>query len=70
MFALVKGNGRADLYPQLDGFDKNKFTMVAWDSPGFGKSRPPERDYQKHAEDKMFYYYDAETAVKLMEVKM
>lgn len=54
--------------PQLDGFDKDKFTLIAWDSPGFGLSRPPERDYKLHAEDKFFYQYDAETVVKLMAV--
>lgn len=72
LFLLQKnlGNGRADLAPQLNGFNKEKFTLIAFDSPGFGYSRPPERDYRKHAEEKFFYQYDAETSVKLMAVSI
>ncbi|XP_015782378.1 valacyclovir hydrolase [Tetranychus urticae] len=58
------GNARADLGPIFDGFDRNKFTLVGWDSPGFGLSRP-FRDYKRHEEN--FYQYDAETAVNLMQ---
>ena len=66
----IQGNGRLDFGPQLDGFDKEKFTLVAWDSPGMGFSRPPERNYKLHAIDKLYYLYDAETVAKLMKVSL
>ncbi len=46
---------------QFKGFDLNKFTLVSWDAPGFGKSRPPERDYND------CYQRDADLAVKFMK---
>ncbi|XP_044741374.1 valacyclovir hydrolase-like [Chrysoperla carnea] len=51
-----------DFRAQIEKFDKNKLTLVVWDPPGFGKSRPPERTF-----DTNLYRSDAEFAVKLME---
>lgn len=43
--------------------DKKQFTLVAWDPPGYGYSRPPDRDFTGD-----FFHQDAEIAVKLMKV--
>jgi valacyclovir hydrolase len=67
LFSLL-GNSRTDFAPQLDGFNKEKFTLIAWDSPGMGLSRPPERNYKLHGIDKFYYQYDAETIGKMMTV--
>ncbi|KAJ6224717.1 hypothetical protein RDWZM_003262 [Blomia tropicalis] len=37
------------------------FTMIAWDPPGYGKSRPPTKDFNN------FYRTDATMASKLMK---
>ncbi|XP_029165336.1 valacyclovir hydrolase-like [Nylanderia fulva] len=29
--------------PQIENLNTNKFTILAWDPPGYGKSRPPDR---------------------------
>jgi valacyclovir hydrolase len=47
----------------LEGFDKSKFTLIAWDPPGYGYSRPPARVY-----DKNVYKRDADIAALLMKV--
>ncbi|XP_067006287.2 valacyclovir hydrolase [Anabrus simplex] len=51
-----------DLKPQVENLDRTKFTIVAWDPPGYGKSRPPSRDFSPG-----FCERDAEWAVKLMQ---
>ncbi|GLG98700.1 Valacyclovir hydrolase [Gryllus bimaculatus] len=51
-----------DFKPQIDHLNKSKFTLVAWDPPGYGKSRPPKRSFSPG-----FYYRDADFGVKLME---
>ncbi|XP_030020201.2 valacyclovir hydrolase-like isoform X1 [Manduca sexta] len=33
-----------DFKPQIEGLDRNKFTVITWDPPGHGKSRPPEKE--------------------------
>ncbi|XP_026732030.1 valacyclovir hydrolase [Trichoplusia ni] len=48
--------------PQVEGFDREKFTLVAWDPPGYGKSRPPEKKFTTD-----FYEKDAETAYEFMK---
>ncbi|KAJ2951292.1 hypothetical protein O0L34_g5695 [Tuta absoluta] len=48
--------------PQIEGFDLEKFTIVAWDPPGYGKSRPPERKFTPN-----FYAEDADLLFKLMK---
>lgn len=49
--------------PQVEGFDNNKFTKVFWDTPGFGKSRPPVKKF--HVD---IYEEDADIAYKFMKV--
>uniref|UniRef100_A0A0C9QPD6 BPHL protein n=1 Tax=Fopius arisanus TaxID=64838 RepID=A0A0C9QPD6_9HYME len=34
-----------DFKPQIEGLDKSKLTIVAWDPPGYGKSKPPDRKF-------------------------
>ena len=45
------------------GLNHDKFTVICWDPRGYGKSRPPERDFPVD-----FFYRDANDAAKLMEV--
>lgn len=56
------GTGKNDFLPQLTGLDGSVFKIIAWDPPGYGQSRPPDRDF------KDFYHKDAEIAAKLMRV--
>ncbi|KAL3280091.1 hypothetical protein HHI36_017597 [Cryptolaemus montrouzieri] len=51
-----------DFKPQIEGLDKNKFTIVAWERPGHGKSRPPERVFTPK-----FYEEDADLACEFMK---
>lgn len=54
------GSATTDFSPQLAGLDKARFTLIGWDPPGYGASRPPERNFDN------FFAADAELAVKLM----
>ncbi|CAH2240637.1 jg14232 [Pararge aegeria aegeria] len=49
--------------PQIEGFDRSKFTLVVWDPPGFGKSYPPERNFTSAS-----YEIDADTGYELMKM--
>ncbi|XP_050429696.1 valacyclovir hydrolase-like isoform X2 [Adelges cooleyi] len=51
-----------DFKPQVENLDYEKYTIVAWDPPGYGLSRPPDRDFSSG-----FFYRDAEYAVMLMK---
>ncbi|KAJ0177963.1 hypothetical protein K1T71_006836 [Dendrolimus kikuchii] len=51
-----------DFKPQVEGIDKEKFTLVAWDPPGYGKSRPPQKKFTTD-----FYERDADTAYTFMQ---
>jgi pimeloyl-ACP methyl ester carboxylesterase len=60
------GTGRSDFKPQLEGphaFDKKKYTIIAIELPGLGRSRPPARPYGTD-----IFERDAEIALKLMDV--
>jgi valacyclovir hydrolase len=46
----------------LDALDPNKFTVIAWDPPGYGFSRAQERLYVKTV-----YQTDAELAAAMMQ---
>ena len=62
------GVGRTDFKAQIDGqheFDKEKYTLVCIELPGWGRSRPPERKYNGSV-----YLNDAACALKLMEVRL
>ncbi|KAL1517417.1 hypothetical protein ABEB36_001184 [Hypothenemus hampei] len=52
----------SDFKPQIDGLDQDKFTIIAWDPPGYGFSRPPNRDF-----DLNFYEQDADVAHSLLK---
>lgn len=53
----------SDFKPQVEGLNHNDFTLVAWDPPGYGYSRPPERQFTTK-----FYENDADTAYEFMKV--
>lgn len=57
------GTIQTDFKPQIEGLPKllTNYTIVGWDPPGYGKSRPPERTFPVG-----FYHRDAYLADKLM----
>ncbi|XP_074103127.1 valacyclovir hydrolase-like [Cotesia typhae] len=52
-----------DFKPQIEGLNKSEFTIVAWDPPGYGNSRPPEREFPAD-----FFERDAKYAHNLMKM--
>jgi len=48
------------------GMDNTKFKFIAWDPPGYGYSRPPERDY---SHGNKLFHHDADLAAELMQVR-
>ncbi|XP_050058808.1 valacyclovir hydrolase-like [Aphis gossypii] len=48
--------------PLIENFDRKKYTIYIWDPPGYGLSRPPNRDFSPG-----FLYRDADCAIALME---
>lgn len=59
----LSGSAQCDFIRQFDGgFDQKSFTIIAIDLPGFGFSRPPERELSPEAPTK-----DAHLAAKLMD---
>lgn len=56
------GSGETDFQPQLNGLNKTHFTVVAFDPRGYGRSRPPHRDFPSD-----FFHRDAQDGVKLMQ---
>ena len=58
------GSGLTDFEPQLQGLSSSgDFTVIAWDPPGYGKSRPPERKFNVN-----IFHEDAYVAAALMQV--
>lgn len=53
----------SDFKPQIESLDGNKFTVVTWDPPGYGCSRPPNRNFTTG-----FYENDADQAHNFMKV--
>ncbi|XP_012062665.1 PREDICTED: valacyclovir hydrolase [Atta cephalotes] len=51
-----------DFKPQMENMNVNELTIVAWDPPGYGKSRPPDRTFPND-----FYQRDATWAYNLMK---
>ncbi|KAM3959760.1 valacyclovir hydrolase [Aphomia sociella] len=51
-----------DFKPQVEGIDREKFTLVAYDPPGYGKSRPPDREFPLD-----FYDKDADFTYEFMK---
>eukprot|EP00914_Ancora_sagittata_P018675 GHVO01037016.1.p1 GENE.GHVO01037016.1~~GHVO01037016.1.p1 ORF type:complete len:323 (+),score=36.78 GHVO01037016.1:46-1014(+) len=56
------GSSKTDFGYQMQNFNKDIFTLIGWDPRGYGKSRPPVRDWPEH-----FLRRDAEDAAKFME---
>lgn len=52
-----------DFKAQVEGLDRRKFSIVAWDPPGYGKSRPPDRTFPDD-----FFQRDAVRACNLMKL--
>lgn len=57
------GSTRSDFGPQLEKLNRDKYTIVAWDPPGYGFSRPPDRHF-----DNDFYRKDSQLANQLMNL--
>ncbi|KAL1022704.1 hypothetical protein UPYG_G00031280 [Umbra pygmaea] len=56
------GSAETDFGPQLKSLNKEHFTVIGWDPRGYGRSRPPERDFPLD-----FFERDAQDAVDLMQ---
>ncbi|KAI1303207.1 Valacyclovir hydrolase [Halotydeus destructor] len=54
------GTLQTDFVEQFNSFDSTKFTLICWNAPGYGKSRPPPRYYED------YYKKDADYAGKFM----
>ncbi|XP_017785694.1 PREDICTED: valacyclovir hydrolase [Nicrophorus vespilloides] len=52
----------SDFKPQIESLDKEKYTIIAWDPPGYGASRPPNKKFSTE-----FYEDDADFALNLMK---
>ncbi|KAL1115727.1 hypothetical protein AAG570_006017, partial [Ranatra chinensis] len=48
--------------PQIEGLAPELFTLVVWDPPGYGGSRPPSKEFGPR-----FFYHDAKLASRLMK---
>ncbi|XP_038076338.1 valacyclovir hydrolase-like [Patiria miniata] len=57
------GSGQKDMGPQFEGLSKDKYTLVTYDPRGYGKSRPPDRDFPLD-----FFQRDSKDAASLMSV--
>lgn len=59
---LFEGSTRTDFDGQLSdgGLSHDRFTLLAWDPPGYGYSRPPERNLEDH-----YFRSDARIVSKL-----
>ena len=62
---LVVGSIATNYWPVFEKMDKDKFTFIGVDPPGYGKSRPPDRDVWI---EEFSVRRDARLAVKLMKV--
>jgi valacyclovir hydrolase len=57
------GTAQSDLTTLLDGLNsRGKLTLIAWDPPGYGDSRPPARTWPLN-----YFERDAEFAVEFMK---
>nr|XP_040040955.1 valacyclovir hydrolase [Gasterosteus aculeatus aculeatus] len=56
------GCTKTDFGPQLKSLNKERHTVVGWDPRGYGRSRPPDRDFPSD-----FFERDAKDAVDLMK---
>lgn len=58
----ISGTIWTDFKPQMEQMNVDKLTLVAWDPPGYGKSRPPDRTFPDD-----FFQRDAAYAHNLMK---
>lgn len=58
------GTWQTDFGAQLDDFDQSRFTMVCWDPPGYGRSRPYDRIFSTQRN-----FQDAVIVHKLMQAR-
>lgn len=56
------GSVWTDFKPQIECLSRDKFKIVSWDPPGYGKSRPPNRTYPEN-----FFELDAIWGCHLMK---
>ncbi|XP_041375646.1 LOW QUALITY PROTEIN: valacyclovir hydrolase-like [Gigantopelta aegis] len=56
------GSSRTDFSPQLEGINRDQFTLFSFDPRGYGRSIPPERDWPLE-----FIQRDAQDAAALMK---
>ena len=68
LYYVDTGTIETDFEPILNKLDHDKFTAICWDPPGYGKSRPPERDIVYSRNDGNPFVNDAEYAAELMKV--
>ncbi|XP_018567080.1 valacyclovir hydrolase [Anoplophora glabripennis] len=61
-FPGAMGTIWTDFKPQIEELDREKFTIVVWEPPGYGRSRPPNRNFNLDV-----YKNDAEVAFKFMK---
>ena len=61
----MAGSALTDFGPQLKSLAGPELTLVAWDPPGYGQSRPPRRQFGPS-----FFRDDALTAAALMQVTL
>ena len=59
---MIAGSIWTDFKPQIELLNRKKLTIVAWDPPGYGNSRPPDREFPLN-----FYEKDATCAHDLMK---
>lgn len=59
----VSGTIWTDFKPQIENLNADKLTIVAWDPPGYGKSRPLDRTFPDD-----FFQRDATMAHNLMQI--
>ena len=58
------GTSPTDFSPQIKELGDNpNLTVIGWDPPGYGGSRPPARTFPKE-----FFHRDAEMALKTMDI--
>lgn len=60
---ILLGSARIDFESNLRSFSSNRFTLVAWDSPGCGRSRQREPDFNAGYQSR-----NADIAYQLMKV--
>lgn len=62
MNCIILGTIWTDFKPQIENLNADKLVIVAWDPPGYGKSRPPDRVFSDD-----FFQRDAAWANNLMK---